>query len=146
MDTFASLFHQPHCHIHCFTSKTSQTGLLKKPNSYNFHIIRASFDNNPSQQKDTNIGGNRGINIRDEARRRNVIHTHKYVPFNAGPSCTESYSHDEVVYRSQSGGLLDMQHNMGTLKHYDGAYWRVLFDSRVGKMTWPFGSGVWSKK
>jgi threonine synthase len=28
----------------------------------------------------------------------------------------------------------------------DGAYWRKLFDSRVGKTTWPYGSGVWSKK
>jgi threonine synthase len=28
----------------------------------------------------------------------------------------------------------------------DGTYWRKLFDSRVGKTTWPYGSGVWSKK
>ena len=66
--------------------------------------------------------------------------------FNAGPSCTESFSLDEVVCRSQSGELLDVQHDMGALKHYDGAYWRVLFDSRVRKAMWPFGSGVWSKK
>ncbi|KAK5824772.1 hypothetical protein PVK06_019556 [Gossypium arboreum] len=33
-----------------------------------------------------------------------------------------------------------------TLKKFDGAYWRELFDSRVGKTTWPYGSGVWSKK
>lgn len=151
MAASAALFHQPHCHNHCFTSKTSQTSLLKKPISSNYPIIRASSDNNPSQPKHTNRGGGGGgINIRDEARRRNVIHTHKfsakYVPFNAGPSCTESYSLDEVVYRSQSGGLLDVQHDMGALKHYDGAYWKALFDSRVGKTTWPYGSGVWSKK
>ncbi|KAH9713481.1 threonine synthase 1 [Citrus sinensis] len=137
MAASAALFHQPHCHNHCFTSKTSQTSLLKKPISSNYPIIRASSDNNPSQPKHTNRGGGGGgINIRDEARRRNVIHTHKfsakYVPFNAGPSCTESYSLDEVVYRSQSGGLLDVQHDMGALKHYDGAYWKALFDSRVG--------------
>ena len=151
MAASAALFHQPHCHNHRFTSKTSQTSLLKKPISSNYPIIRASSDNNPSQQKHTNRGGGcSGINIRDEARRRNVIHTHKfsakYVPFNAGPSCTESYSLDEVVYRSQSGGLLDVQHDMDALKHYDGAYWKALFDSRVGKTTWPYGSGVWSKK
>ena len=35
---------------------------------------------------------------------------------------------------------------MEALKKYDGAYWRNLFDSRVGKTTWPYGSGVWSKK
>ncbi|WVZ00513.1 hypothetical protein V8G54_026582 [Vigna mungo] len=90
-------------------------------------------------------------NIRDEARRVNAPHDHhlfsaKYVPFNADPSSTESYSLDEIVYRSQSGGLLDVQHDMAALKRFDGEYWRSLFDSRVGKTTWPYGSGVWSKK
>ena len=53
---------------------------------------------------------------------------------------------DEIVYESNSGGLLDVQHDMDALKMYDGAYWRSLFDSRVGKTTWPYGSGVRSKK
>jgi len=88
-------------------------------------------------------------NIRDEARRKNVsqhLFSAKYVPFNADPSSTESYSLDEIVYRSQSGDLLDVQHDLTALKKFDGAYWRNLFDSRVGKTTWPYGSGVWSKK
>ena len=42
--------------------------------------------------------------------------------------------------------MLDVQHDMAALGKYDGAYWRKLFDSRVGKSTWPYGSGVWSKK
>lgn len=89
-------------------------------------------------------------NIRDEARRQrsttNNTFSAKYVPFNAGPDSSEFYSLDEIVYRSRSGGLLDVQHNMEALKKLDGAYWRDLFDSRVGKTTWPYGSGVWSKK
>ncbi|KAF8393582.1 hypothetical protein HHK36_021826 [Tetracentron sinense] len=90
-------------------------------------------------------------NIREEARRQNYsTHQHgfsaKYVPFNADPSSTESYSLDEIVYRSRSGGLLDVQHDMDALKKFDGQYWKSLFDSRVGKTTWPYGSGVWSKK
>nr|KJB70200.1 hypothetical protein B456_011G062900 [Gossypium raimondii] len=96
-------------------------------------------------------------NIREEARLHNaatVTTNHprfsaKYVPFTSitDPSSSdESYSLDEIVYRSQSGSLLDVQHDMSALKHFDGAYWRNLFDSRVGKTTWPFGSGVWSKK
>ncbi|KAL1345140.1 hypothetical protein HN51_018925 [Arachis hypogaea] len=89
-------------------------------------------------------------NIRDEARRNNITHDNLfsacYVPFNADPSSTESYSLDEIVYRSQSGGLLDVQHDMAALKKFDGEYWRNLFDSRVGRTTWPYGSGVWSKK
>ncbi|KAI4335255.1 hypothetical protein L6164_013919 [Bauhinia variegata] len=91
-------------------------------------------------------------NIRDEARRQRSTEgerhsfTAKYVPFNAGFDSLEWYSLDEIVYRSRSGGLLDVQHDMEALRKFDGAYWRSLFDSRVGKTTWPYGSGVWSKK
>eukprot|EP00252_Welwitschia_mirabilis_P015009 TRINITY_DN33113_c0_g1_i1.p1 TRINITY_DN33113_c0_g1~~TRINITY_DN33113_c0_g1_i1.p1 ORF type:complete len:540 (+),score=33.78 TRINITY_DN33113_c0_g1_i1:243-1862(+) len=70
----------------------------------------------------------------------------KYVPFSRGVEIDEEYSLDEIVYRSRSGLLLDVQHDMEALKRYDGKYWRNLFDSRVGKTTWPYGSGVWSKK
>ncbi|KAL5978766.1 hypothetical protein ACLOJK_029883 [Asimina triloba] len=95
-------------------------------------------------------------NIREEARR--ISHSSdahgfsaKYVPFTADPYASsapadESYSLDDVIYRSRSGGLLDVRHDMEALKKFDGAYWRSLFDSRVGKRTWPYGSGVWSKK
>lgn len=45
-----------------------------------------------------------------------------------------------------AGLLLDVQHDMEALKKYPATYWKDLFDSRVGKTTWPYGSGVWSKK
>ncbi|PWA76997.1 Serine/threonine dehydratase, pyridoxal-phosphate-binding site-containing protein [Artemisia annua] len=35
---------------------------------------------------------------------------------------------------------------MQALKEYDGNYWKSLFDSRIGRTAWPYGSGVWSKK
>lgn len=75
----------------------------------------------------------------------------KYVPFKSvlegDPwNSEESYSLDEVVYRAKDGGLLDVVHDMDALKQYGPEYWRALFDSRVGRTTWPFGSGVWSKK
>lgn len=88
-------------------------------------------------------------NIRQEAHRRNEQphkFSAKYVPFNTDPNSTETYSLDEVVYRSRSGGLLDVQHDMQALKEYDGNYWKSLFDSRIGRTAWPYGSGVWSKK
>ena len=53
---------------------------------------------------------------------------------------------NEIVYGSDSDGILDVQHDMDTLKMYDDAYWRSLFDSCVGKTTWPYDSDVWSKK
>ncbi|KAK4785848.1 hypothetical protein SAY86_002537 [Trapa natans] len=70
----------------------------------------------------------------------------KYVPFGSDFNSGESYSLDEIVYRSSSGDLLDVQHDMEALKSFSGAYWRDLFDSRVGGTAWPYGSGVWSKK
>lgn len=90
-------------------------------------------------------------NIKDEARRHGLLSSPttfsaKYVPFSPGKLSKEEYSLDEVIYRSKTGALLDVQHDMEALKKFDGAYWRNLFDSRVGKTTWPFGSDVWSKK
>jgi len=88
-------------------------------------------------------------NIKDIARRHPATannFTAKYVPFNSTFDSPESYSLDEIVYRSNSGGLLDVHHDIEALAKFDGAYWRNLFDSRVGKTTWPYGSGVWSKK
>ncbi|XP_057768208.1 threonine synthase 1, chloroplastic-like [Salvia miltiorrhiza] len=73
----------------------------------------------------------------------------KYVPFTSisgNTPTSESYSLDEVIYRSRDGGLLDVQHDMDALRRFDGHYWRSLFDSRVGTTRWPHGSGVWSKK
>ncbi|KAI7733472.1 hypothetical protein M8C21_008397 [Ambrosia artemisiifolia] len=35
---------------------------------------------------------------------------------------------------------------MEALKAINGNYWKTLFDSRIGKTTWPYGSDVWSKK
>ena len=58
----------------------------------------------------------------------------------------EQYSLDEVLYRSRDGGLLDVSHDMEALAHFDAAYWKKLFDGRIGTTSWPFGSGVWSKK
>jgi len=58
----------------------------------------------------------------------------------------ESYSLDEVVYRSSDGSLLDVYHDMNALAQYGPDYWKAVFDARVGTTAWPYGSGVWSKK
>ncbi|KAG6524677.1 hypothetical protein ZIOFF_014612 [Zingiber officinale] len=90
-------------------------------------------------------------NIREEACRRYEAKmppgfSALYVPFNSPDDTPETYSLDEVVYRSRSGGLLDVRHDLAALKLFPGSYWRALFDSRVGGTFWPYGSGVWSKK
>jgi hypothetical protein len=74
----------------------------------------------------------------------------KYVPFQSvlsgSNSSGESYSLDDVIYRSAAGGLLDVEHDFSALAHYDAAYWKKLFEKRTATTKWPFGSGVWSKK
>ena len=52
----------------------------------------------------------------------------------------------QVRYLANDGGLLDVEHDMDHLRKYDAEHWKQLFDSRVGKTYWPYGSGVWSKK
>lgn len=72
-----------------------------------------------------------------------------YVPFHdvqQRRTSGETYSLDEVVYRAANGSLLDVQHDMNALAEYGPEYWRSVFNARVGTTSWPFGSGVWSKK
>jgi threonine synthase len=71
------------------------------------------------------------------------------VPFSDvrfGRPSDEVYSLDSMVYRAADGGLLDVAHDMDALASYSPQYWKALFNERVGKTTWPYGSGVWSKK
>jgi len=53
---------------------------------------------------------------------------------------------DEIVYRSPSGGLLEVAHDLPLLKARSAAGWMKLWDSRYKRTQWPFGSGVWGKK
>jgi hypothetical protein len=93
-------------------------------------------------------------NIRKEAVAREAaagsaaFHA-KFVPFadvQRGSLSGEQYSLDTVQYRSSEGGLLDVYHDMSELSKFGPDYWKSLFDSRVGTTSWPYGSGVWSKK
>lgn len=58
----------------------------------------------------------------------------------------ETYSLDEVVYKAKDGDLLDVHQDMEALANYGPEHWRAVFDARVGTTSWPYGSGVWSKK
>ncbi|MEZ4266008.1 MAG: threonine synthase [Myxococcota bacterium] len=57
------------------------------------------------------------------------------------------YPLDEVIYRCREcGGLLDVVHDLDGLRGHDASTWKSIFDGRRGTTTWPYGSGVWSKK
>jgi threonine synthase len=58
----------------------------------------------------------------------------------------ERYELDEIVYTDQTGGLLEVVHDMEPLKKRTGAQWRALFEERAHHTGWPHGSGVWGKK
>ncbi len=59
---------------------------------------------------------------------------------------SERYDLGEVVYHSRSGALLEVRHDLAALKAQRTAHaWRNLFDSRSGRTSYPYGSGVWSK-
>ena len=53
---------------------------------------------------------------------------------------------DEIIYRSPTGGLLEVAHDQGTLKQRSAAAWIRLWEGRYKRTQWPFSSGVWGKK
>jgi len=60
---------------------------------------------------------------------------------------TDHYSLDDVIYRCpKCGSLLDVTHDMGALQGFDPETWKGLFDQRMRRNSWPYGSGVWGFK
>jgi threonine synthase len=57
----------------------------------------------------------------------------------------ERYPLTDVIYRSRSGGLLEVVHDLEALRARSPAAWIRTFDERYGRSRWPYGSGVWSK-
>jgi threonine synthase len=53
---------------------------------------------------------------------------------------------DEIIYRSPTGGLLEVAHDLEALKARSAAGWMKLWDGRYKRTQWPFSSGVWGKK
>lgn len=58
-------------------------------------------------------------------------------------ACEAIYSPREVRYRCDCGGLLDVEHDLGTLW---GKLSTDLFDQRLGQLALPYSSGVWRYK
>ncbi|MFC1669684.1 threonine synthase [Spirochaetota bacterium] len=61
--------------------------------------------------------------------------------------CNEEYPLDEVVYKCKKcDSLLEVHHDLDKLKEKKQKEWKQIFDNRAGTTTWPYGSGIWSKK
>src|SRR5688572_10499468 len=68
--------------------------------------------------------------------------------FRCSDGCSQKqYDVFQVHYRCpECGGLLDVAHDLEALKQRSASEWKALFDSRIARTHWPYGSGVWGKK
>ena len=63
------------------------------------------------------------------------------------PECEATYSIFDSVYQCREcESLLDVTHDLETLRMRSASEWRHLFDDRYQRNIWPYGSGVWGKK
>ncbi|HMB01719.1 MAG TPA: pyridoxal-phosphate dependent enzyme, partial [Spirochaetota bacterium] len=67
--------------------------------------------------------------------------------FRCAAGCDVTYPLQDIVYNCEKcGSLLEVVHDLSALKERSGENWRRLFDSRLGSIAWPYGSGVWRSK
>jgi threonine synthase len=61
--------------------------------------------------------------------------------------CPGEYPLDEVIYRCpRCSNLLEVRHDLESLKQRSPLEWVKLFEDRYMRTQWPYGSGVWGKK
>lgn len=61
--------------------------------------------------------------------------------------CPGRHSLKEVIYECpRCGNLLEVHHDLGRLQKHSAEYWRDLFDRRLMRTEWPYGSSVWGKR
>jgi len=67
--------------------------------------------------------------------------------FRCAEGCDTTYNLDEVVYHCEKcEGLLEVKHDIESLKSVAPEDWKKLWDERRGTNEWPYASGVWGKK
>ena len=58
--------------------------------------------------------------------------------FQCSAGCDETYPLTEVIYRCKNcNGLLEVQHDMDTLRQRDPADWKTLFEHRYMRTQYP---------
>jgi threonine synthase len=67
--------------------------------------------------------------------------------FRCANSCPGELSIWQPIYHCPScGGLLQVVHDLASLRDRSPAAWMRTFEERYKRTTWPYGSGVWGKK
>jgi len=70
-----------------------------------------------------------------------------YAFFRCINRCPGEYPFDEIIYACpKCGDLLEVQHDLEALRRTRADEWKNLFDQRLGRVAWPYASGVWGKK
>ena len=63
------------------------------------------------------------------------------------PECQSKYELTDIIYRcKECNELLEVQHDMKSLKQRSPEKWKALFESRYRLNEWPYGSAVWGKR
>ena len=97
--------------------KTSTSGRNSSPKAY------TENNNKKNSRRQRQITRANVQNIREQAKKdsrdgvKGNLFSAKYVPFSSADK-SETYSLDEVIYRSKNGGLLDVEHDMEALGKY----------------------------
>lgn len=61
--------------------------------------------------------------------------------------CSCVYPMNKIIYNcTVCGSLLEVKHDIKSLKRKNADSWKKLFDKRYKSNEWPYGSGVWGKK
>ena len=61
--------------------------------------------------------------------------------------CPGRYSLKEIIYECpRCGNLLEVRHDLDLLRKKTPEYWKDLFDQRLMRTQWPYGSSVWGKR
>ena len=69
------------------------------------------------------------------------------VYFRCFRGCDGRHSIYDVMYTCPTcGGLLEVHHELDSLRGFSAYQWQRLLDSRTGTTVWPYGSGVWSMR
>jgi len=109
------------------TTSTSGRNASSKAHTENFNTKKKKN----SCRRQRHITQANVQNIREQAKKdsrdgvKGNLFSAKYVPFSSADK-SETYSLDEVIYRSKNGGLLDVEHDMEALGKYPaGTYSRL---------------------
>ena len=67
--------------------------------------------------------------------------------FRCAAGCVGDHSIWQPIYRCPTcGDLLQVVHDLESLKHSGATKWMRLFEDRYKRTAWPYSSGVWGKK